>query len=689
MEGWWADVDQMSDSDERRKFDRAVASFEGEAEKWILLDRHRNIVQAMRIESASGLPFLVLELIPDSRGRGPSMRERMWYRLSIPQIVDYAVQFCCGMDYAYREHGLIHRDIKPENVLIAPGNVLKITDFGLAAMLAEIESDSQIGGTPEYMSPEQWRGESLTIRSDVYSFGIMLYEMLTGRRPFAVNFRPSNHRERERWRKEWRNQHENEPVPALPQDIKAELAQIVNDCLAKQPTDRPADFATLRDRLNDLLEKETGERLPITFSSEMLDVDAWHNKGVSLSYVGRHQEALEALERALELAPGNAETWNSKGVILREMGSLSDALEAFDQVIALNPQHREAWNNKGACLRDLGRLERDRSQSEKALACLKRALTIDPTYDHPWINKSGVLLDLGRYQEAITSCDKALEIRPSAQAWSNKGVCLRRLGRPQEAIECQNKALELEPRNAVTWVGKGAALVDIEQYGEALDCFERALEIRPDYVLALTNKGESLRLMGRMAEAIACFERILELDPDNPTAHEWLETFRALPLREVQVAGWLQQGNALLAARKYQEAIAYFDRVIEAVPTHAEAWLHKGVALGQEGQLSEAITCFDRAIESDPQESEAWRDKAFALQSLNLVDEALACYEQALQCNPRSDAALVGKGSILAQRGQMERALDCFARACAINPDNPHVQKNRLMCELMLGRHKR
>jgi tetratricopeptide (TPR) repeat protein len=676
----WTKIDQMSDTPERKRFDHAVASFEREAGKWIQLDRHRNIVQAKRVELVSGLPVLVLELIPGSRDKGPSMREQMRRRLPMLQALNYAVQFCIGMDYAFRERGLIHRDIKPENVLITPGGVLKITDFGLAATLAEVKHGDQPRGTPGYMSPEQLRGEPLTIRSDVYGFGVMLYEMLTAHLPFDVPKSQQRHA----------HLHSRPQNPRVfEHEISKALADLILSCLAKQPAKRPADFAALRDRLNDLLKEETGERLPTTFSPEVLDADDWHNKGVSWSYVGRHQEALAAVERALELVPGNAETWNSKGVILRESSRLSDALVAFDQVIALDPQHHEVWNNKGACLRDLGRLERDSERSQEALTCLNRALAIDPSYDHPWINKSGVLFDLGRYEEAIACCDEALSIRPSAQAWSNKGVCLRRLGRPQEAIECQDKALELEPRNAITWVDKGTALLDAGRHREALDCFERALEIRPDYVLALTNKGETLRLLGRLAEAMACFERALQLDSGNPVAHEWLKMYRPPPLQETQVAGWLKQGNDLLAARKHREAIGFLNRVLEAVPTHAEAWLHKGVALGQLGRLSEAVSCFERAIEHDPQQDEAWRNKAFALQSLNLVDEALACYEQALKCNPRSDAALVGKGAMLIQMGQMESALTCFEQACAINPDNPHAQKNRLVCESMLGFQKR
>lgn len=649
----------------------AIEGFLDEAHTWVNLDRHPNVVWAKRVELVGGLPYLVLELITGPPDLGPSLAD--WLkrdRLSLPLALNFAVQFCIGMNYIHNKLGILHRDIKPENTLVTRDNVLKITDFGLAATLTEARRVREWAGTLPYMSPEQLRREPLDIRSDVYGFGAMLYEMLTGRWPFTGR----TGQQIMDGHLYGQAQDPRELAPA----VDKPLADLVLRCLAKRPADRPADFAELRDILNDLLEARTGERLPVTFSLTVLKATDWHNKGVSLSYIGRHQEAFTALERALELQPENAETWNSQGVILREMGGLDEALIAFDQAITLNPQHREAWNNKGVCLKDLGRFE-------EAITCLDQALTIDPMYDHPWINKSSVLLDQGKYEKAIACCDQALALNPSAQAWSNKGVCLRRLGRLEEAIQCQEKALEIEPRNARTWLDKGAVLTDAGQYEEALDCFDRALQIKPEYVLAWTNKGGLLMQLGRLEEGAACFEAALRLDPSHPVAHRQLDAYR----QAQSLADWMKRGVDLSTAGDYQGAIAYFDRVLEVVPTHAEAWLNKGVALGQSGQLIKAIGCFDRAIEHDPQDDEAWRNKAFALQSLNLIEKALACYEEALKRNPRSDAALVGKGSILTQMGHLQTALAYFEQACVINPNNVHAQKNRQMAELMLGLSKR
>jgi serine/threonine-protein kinase PpkA len=140
--------------------------------------------------------------------------------------------------------GVLHRDVKPGNVLVREDGSVAFIDFGLARQLdleSDITGEGTIFGTPHYMSPEQGHGQPLDARSDLYSLGVMLYEMLTGEKPyvadtpFGVIYL-----------------HANAPVPRLPQAV-AHLQPLLDSLLAKRPGDRPANAAEIVDRIDELL----------------------------------------------------------------------------------------------------------------------------------------------------------------------------------------------------------------------------------------------------------------------------------------------------------------------------------------------------------------------------------------------------------------------------------------------------
>ena len=168
--------------------------FEQEARAVALLN-HPNILQVYDTGMFEGMPYLVMELLA-----GESLRERMGGKpLPLRKAVDIGIQIARGLAVAH-DKGIIHRDLKPENIIVSPEGLVKILDFGLAKLLAPLSTDvestqdhvalsqlTQVGavvGTAGYMSPEQVNGLPLDGRSDLFSFGIILWEMLAGARPF-------------------------------------------------------------------------------------------------------------------------------------------------------------------------------------------------------------------------------------------------------------------------------------------------------------------------------------------------------------------------------------------------------------------------------------------------------------------------------------------------------------------------
>ncbi len=144
---------------------------------------HPNIVTIFEVEEENGRYFIVMEYL-----EGENLRQRIDRDGTIPpeEACEIAKQILDGLAHAHSK-GIIHRDIKPENIHLLPGGLVKITDFGIARIKHEpnITMDGQIFGTPSYMSPEQVQGGEIDERSDLFSVGILLYEMVSGMKPFT------------------------------------------------------------------------------------------------------------------------------------------------------------------------------------------------------------------------------------------------------------------------------------------------------------------------------------------------------------------------------------------------------------------------------------------------------------------------------------------------------------------------
>ena len=153
-----------------------LKSFKNEA-KIIAKLNHENIVRVYDIEERYRTVFIIMERLT---GTTLDVLLKSVYKLPPQRIVNYLIQICKGLQYAH-QHGIVHQDIKPANIFILPDDKIKILDFGLAC---PVGSENFLSGTPFYMSPEQVQCFSVDQRSDIYSLGLVVYEMLTGKRPF-------------------------------------------------------------------------------------------------------------------------------------------------------------------------------------------------------------------------------------------------------------------------------------------------------------------------------------------------------------------------------------------------------------------------------------------------------------------------------------------------------------------------
>ena len=190
---------------------------------------HRNVCRVYDIGEVSGQHFLSMEFI---RGEELASLLRRIGRLPADKAVEIARQICAGLSAAH-DNNVLHRDLKPANVMIDADGNARITDFGLAGLVEEIRSDEVRAGTPAYMAPEQLNGEALSVKSDIYSLGLVLYEVFTGKRAFEAKSLDELLRLRA-----------SDPTPTTPSSIVKEIDPLVERvilrCLEKDPKNRPA-----------------------------------------------------------------------------------------------------------------------------------------------------------------------------------------------------------------------------------------------------------------------------------------------------------------------------------------------------------------------------------------------------------------------------------------------------------------
>ena len=231
--------------------------FKREVSTWISLGSHPHIVRCYLMETIEYQPFMHLEWIVGDQTRGVDLRK--WvngYPLSLRLGLDIAIDICRGLIHAgSKQPGIVHRDLKPENILIGADWVAKITDFGLARISEEmlnstsaaaitankhiLRNGSLVAGTPHYMAPEQWRGEVLDHRTDIYALGCILHEVLAGRFLFSGSDLGS-----------MQQQHLFAAVPKLSGvNASPALDQIISRCVAKEPGER---YQAVEDLLVDL-----------------------------------------------------------------------------------------------------------------------------------------------------------------------------------------------------------------------------------------------------------------------------------------------------------------------------------------------------------------------------------------------------------------------------------------------------
>jgi tetratricopeptide (TPR) repeat protein/predicted Ser/Thr protein kinase len=362
-------------------------------------------------QPASRLHYFLMEYV-----EGPNLRQlERAGRLSPRDAMRIIPQICEALQYAHDE-GIVHRDIKPENVLLDKKGRVKIADFGLAKILGRepqnfrLTSAGQIMGTPHYMAPEQVEDpQAVDHRADIYSLGVVFYEMITGELPLG-KFAPPSCKVQMDVRLDEVVLHALEKEPGRryqhASQVKTDVETIANSS-ASQPPTQPAKGRMSTDTRKGLLYGLGAAAaclvigLPIWFlaahgggNAGQLSQDGWQ-----LWQARRWDEAAAKFHQAIKADPKEANAWNGLGWASFNAGKLPEAAEAFERCLALDSNAAGAWNG-------LGQLYLGQKKYDLAETYLLKA---SPDAPAAWYGLARLYLLQGKYDKAEEWAGKLID----------------------------------------------------------------------------------------------------------------------------------------------------------------------------------------------------------------------------------------------------------------------------------------
>ena len=449
---------------------------------------HRNVATIHEVNESDEVTFIAMEYVD-----GETLRARLAAGpLPIDEVLRYATEIAAGLACAHTT-GIVHRDLKPDNAMVTADGHIKLLDFGLAypQEQAAAEASRRIAGTPNYMSPEQARGEPGDARSDIFAFGATLFELVTGTPPFV---RTSSHPS------EWEAPRDWTPCELPRRGRARELDAIIARCLAYDPEDRYANGAELADAL--------GRLAPAARRSIVPRV---------------------ALALAVAATAVTGFVWSR-----REPAAPPPRAVAF--IVRTGVPADQAWIATAA--------ER-RVVAELAAAGRIRVVTADKTADHPSVAR---LADASVAPAALRKLASDLRVDRSVVLDSQlAGGALTMIATIYDAAGGRSATVRAsgKPDDAVALAAQLAAAVR-EKLGvarpESLDSARAALP-RTAEAARLYAEGLARRRVFDIAGARTALEAARDRDPDAPLVHDALAEL------------WIYMGNEDLAAAENRRAL--------------------------------------------------------------------------------------------------------------------------------------
>ena len=623
---------------------------------------HPNIITIHEIGEIDGTHFIATEFI-----EGETLKTRLQRESpSLKSTLEIALQVASALDVAHRA-GIVHRDIKPDNIMVRHDGIVKVLDFGLVKLTAtdssEVDREGEtkmqvkttmgvIMATVAYMSPEQARGQVTDARTDIWSFGCVLYEMLTRQQPFQG----------ETMADVWANIIHREPASILAHrsDVPAELERIVAKTVRKNRDER---YQSTKELFNDLQQLQTrllveaeiirsgsGERMAQIQPSPFLNsiavlpfADLSAEKDNEYFSEGLTEEIimnLSKLQMLKVIARGSTMRYVKEGKTHKQT-----ATDLGVQYLLEGSVRRQGGDLRITAqlidvLRDVyvwaetyrGTMEDIFDIQEKVAAEIVQALQLRLSPDERQNLKK-------RFTENTEAYQLYLQGRFFWNKRSEKGL--------KTAIRYFEQAIEKDPHYALAWAGIADSYSVLGEFGniprkelypKAEAAVKKALEI--DNRLAEVHTSlASLLMLSKWdwANSEKEFKLALELNPNYATAHHWYSQW------------FLNMG-------RLEEALRMISWAAELDPVSQAILKDKGLALYYNRQYDEAIEMARRTLELDPNYAAAHRLLSLAYQGKGVFDEAIVENQKWGALTGNKVETTVARAQLNAVSGQVEEA---------------------------------
>lgn len=624
---------------------------------------HKNIATIHAVEETDdGQLFIVMAYYD-----GVSLASRMsGVRFSPAETVKIISQIAEGLAHAHLHH-LVHRDIKPSNVILTPDGEAKIVDFGLAHFVSAGATTQtlSIAGTLNYMSPEQLSGKAVDARTDLWSLGVIAYELLTARLPFQGDSPAATI---------------NAILQATPpviEDVPLDLQIIVLRALSRDVQDRYQSCADLLRDLQALSFPETHPsgstdrpalkiRVPLVLlsSSTRLRRFARRKRTVAwalaiLVMIGAfvaprlYRSQKQQVQSSVAASPAYESYLQGLEALRRydKPESLNEAIHLFETTSKADFKFALAFAALGEAYWHKYRQDEDPHWIDLASASCKRAAELNSQLPAVYITLGRIHDGTGRHDLAVQEFQRALELdRHNPEAMLGLADAYSGVGRTQEAEDIYKKASAMRPENWDGYYRFGAFYFRLSRFSDAAAQFRRVIELLPDHAQAHTSLGTTLMSLGQNIEAEAEYKKSLALAPDYPT--------------------FTNLGVLYYKQKRFREAAAMLEQALRLSDKDYRLWNNLAIAyawLGSQDKVQSArsreLALLEQAFQIRSDDSEVRANLGVLYSQQHLTAKALPHLEAALALSPDDPEVLSKAGEVYENLGERPRAVEYFQKA--------------------------